>query len=152
MFKVIKKIVEQNSQTRKNAANARGMTLIEIMVVIVIIGLVSGVVGVAVLNSLEEAKKKVAFTQIKQIGDALDLYKLSLRSYPTTAEGLQALSAPKNNEKPFLPSVPQDPWGHDYVYIFPGTNNAGSFDLMSYGPDGVNGGGDDITNWTTPSK
>jgi flavin reductase (DIM6/NTAB) family NADH-FMN oxidoreductase RutF len=40
-----------------------------------------------------------------------------------------------------------DPWDKDYVYIAPGTRNRDSFDIMSYGPDGVDGGGDDIGNW-----
>ena len=128
-------------------AAQRGMTLVEIMVVVVIISLVAGVVGVAVLNRLGEAQKKVAFTQLKNISDALELYKLSMRNYPSTAEGLNALVSPKNGEKPFMPQVPKDPWGNDFVYIFPGTHNQGSFDLMSYGQDTVQGGGDDITNW-----
>lgn len=125
----------------------RGMTLVEIMVVVVIISLVAGVVGVAVLNRLADAQKKVAQTQMKQIADALELYKLSFRSYPSTGEGLAALASPKGNERPFLPSVPKDPWGNDYVYIYPGTHNQGGFDIMSYGADGVQGGNDDIANW-----
>ena len=91
--------------------------------------------------------KKTAQTQIKQVSDALELYRLSFRSYPSTAEGLGALTAPKNNAQPFMTSIPEDPWGNDYVYIYPGTNNTNSFDLMSYGSDGVQGGGDDIGNW-----
>ncbi|MBI5509536.1 MAG: type II secretion system major pseudopilin GspG [Deltaproteobacteria bacterium] len=125
----------------------RGMTLVEVMVVVVIISLVASVVSVAVLNRLEEARKKLAFTQIKQIGEALELYKLSLRHYPTTGEGLQALVSPRGNERPFMNSIPQDPWGNDYVYIYPGSNTPSAFDLMSYGPDGVQGGGDDVTSW-----
>ena len=124
----------------------RGMTLVEVMVVVVIISLVASVVSVAVLNRLEEARKKLAFTQIKQIGEALELYKLSLRHYPTTSEGLQALVSPRGNEKPFMNSIPEDPWGNAYVYIYPGSSTPNGFDLMSYGPDGVGGGGDDITN------
>lgn len=128
----------------------RGMTLIEVMVVVVIISLVAGVVGVAVLNRLEEARRKVAFTQIKQMAEALELYKLSLRQYPSTAEGLTALTQPKGKEKPFMKSIPKDPWGNDYVYIFPGVHNQSAFDLMCNGPDGVQGGGDDISNWESP--
>ena len=126
---------------------SRGMTLVEIMVVVVIISLVAGVVGVAVTKRLADAQAKVAFTQIKHISEALDLYKLALRQYPSTAEGLQALVHPKNNEKPFMDSVPHDPWGKEYVYIFPGVHNPGGFDLICYGPDGEPGGGDDIGNW-----
>jgi len=127
----------------------RGMTLVEVMVVVVIISLVASVVSVAVLNRLEEARKKLAFTQIKQISEALELYKLSLRHYPTTGEGMQALVTPHGNEKPFMNSIPEDPWGNQYVYIYPGSNTPSGFDIMSYGPDGVAGGGDDITSWQT---
>ena len=47
---------------------------------------------------------------------------------------------------------PEDAWGNDYVYIYPGTQNPGGFDLMSYGKDGVQGGGDDIGNWKTAEQ
>ncbi len=140
----------RDGRRRLRRAAERGMTLIEIMVVVVIISLVAGVVGVAVLNRLEEAKAKLAFTQLKQIGEALELYKLSLRQYPSTAEGLLALVAPKGNAQPFMKQIPEDPWGNGYVYIFPGSNNPGSFDLMSYGQNEVQGGGDDVTNWKRP--
>jgi general secretion pathway protein G len=46
-----------------------------------------------------------------------------------------------------MQSIPKDPWGNDYVYVYPGVHNPGGFDLMSYGPDGVAGGGDDVGNW-----
>lgn len=132
-------------------AAERGMTLLEIMVVLVIIGLVVGIVGVNVIGQLEEANIKTANTQLKHIASALDLYKLNFRAYPSTGEGLQALVAPRGKAEPFMKDLPKDPWGRDYVYIYPGTNNPGSFDLMSYGKDGVQGGGDDITNWSQPS-
>jgi general secretion pathway protein G len=134
-------------RTRTIRAAQRGMTLIEIMVVVVIISLVAGVVGVSVLQRLGDAQRKLAYTQIHQLADALDLYRLSTNKYPSTSEGLQALVSPKEGVKPFLPNVPKDPWGNDYVYIYPGVHNPGSFDLMSYGNDGVAGGGDDVGNW-----
>jgi general secretion pathway protein G len=125
----------------------RGMTLIEIMVVIAIIGLIASVVGVQVFGRLEDAQVETSKTQIKQISDALELYRLSFRNYPSTAEGLQALTAPKGNVQPFMTSIPEDAWGNAFVYIYPGTQNSGGFDVMSYGKDGVQGGGDDIGNW-----
>ncbi|RYF08243.1 MAG: type II secretion system protein GspG [Deltaproteobacteria bacterium] len=127
--------------------NERGMTLVEIMVVVVIISLVVGVVGVQVMGQLNRAKVSTARTQIRQISDALELYKLSYRNYPSTAEGLQALTSAKGGEEPIMSSVPEDPWGKAYVYIYPGTHNVGGFDLMSNGPDQVQGGSDDIGNW-----
>jgi general secretion pathway protein G len=123
------------------------MTLIEIMVVLVIISLVTGVVGVNVMNRLEDAKKRTALTQIKQLEEALELYKLSKHHYPNSAEGLNALTVSTPQDQAFLKEVPVDPWDKAYVYISPGTHNQGGVDIMSYGPDGVEGGGDDIANW-----
>ncbi len=136
---------EAGPRGRKSRAE-RGMNLLEIMVVLVIMSLVAGVVGVNVLNRLQDARRKSAGVQIKASTEALELYKLQFHQYPSTAEGLQALKTPKGNAAPFLSSIPEDPWGHEYVYIYPGATNQGGFDLMSYGPDGVQGGGDDITN------
>ena len=136
---------KQGPHARRRRAE-RGMNLLEIMVVLVIMSLVASVVGVNVLNRLQDARRKSAGVQIKAFTEALELYKLQFHQYPSTAEGLQALKAPKGNASPFLSSIPEDPWGHEYVYIFPGATNQGGFDLMSYGPDGVQGGGDDITN------
>jgi general secretion pathway protein G len=130
----------------------RGMTLVEIMVVLVIMSLVTGVVGVSVFNALSGANVKATQTQIRQLSDALDIYRLQHRKYPSTAEGLQALTQSVNGAKPVMDSLPKDAWNNDFVYIYPGTNKPGSFDLMSYGEDGVQGGGDDISNWSTETK
>jgi general secretion pathway protein G len=128
-------------------ANQRGMTLVEIMVVVIIIGLTATIAGVSVYNRLEIASRDTAKIQIRQISEALNLYRLSMRSYPSTAEGLAALVSPKGGEKPFMDEIPRDPWNENYVYIYPGTHNPQGFDLMSYGPDKVQGGDDDIGNW-----
>lgn len=139
---------EQNkARARVVARSERGMTLVEIMVVVVIISLVAGVVGVAVFGQLERAQIKTAQTQIKQVADALDLYKLSFRKYPMTSDGLPALVQAKDGQPPVMATLPKDPWGNDYSYVYPGTHNQGGFDLMSNGPDGVAGGTDDIGNW-----
>lgn len=121
------------------------MTLLEIMIVLVILGMITGIVTVNVLNSQAKAQRETAAIQIKQIGDALEFYRLSFHSYPSTAEGLQALVTPKNGAPSFMREVPQDPWDREYVYIYPGSGNQGGFDLISYGPDGVQSA-DDITN------
>jgi general secretion pathway protein G len=132
------------------AEGQRGMTLIEIMVVITIIGLVMGMVGVAVMRQLESAKKMTACNQIKEFEQALELYKLEKNQYPGTEEGLPALVTAKKLKGN---SVPKDPWGKDYVYIFPGQHNSDGFDIMSYGGDGREGGsdtGEDLNNWGPP--
>jgi general secretion pathway protein G len=149
MKRVVRDILrlwQQGQRRRRPGRYERGMTLVEIMVVVVIMSLVAGVVGVAVFNALETAQKDTTKTQIRQLSDSLDIYRLQFRRYPSTAEGLGALTQSKDGGKPVMEALPKDPWGNDYVYLFPGVRNANAFDLMSYGPDGAQGG-DDIGNW-----
>ncbi len=124
-----------------------GMTLLEIMVVMVILGIMASLVGVAVLDQLEEAKIKATKTQIHDFGQGLDLYKLDFGSYPSTSEGLGVLTSPPDNKKPYMKKIPKDPWSREYIYISPGVHNSDSYDFESYGPDGKDGGSDDIENW-----
>ena len=132
----------------------RGMTLIEILVVIVLIGLVMGVLASNFIGKGEEAKRKLAKIEIDQIGQTLDLYKLETGRYPNTQEGLQALIAAtagvNNWNGPYWKkgTVPKDPWTNEYKYTSPGAH--GAYDIISYGPDGKEGGDGpdkDITSW-----
>jgi general secretion pathway protein G len=113
----------------------RGMTLIEILVVITILGLIAAAVAVNVVGQLGEAKVKQAKTDLHTLENCLDLYKVDKGRYPSTEEGLQAVVA-AGKCKPQL----KDPWGHDYVYLYPGQAHPESFDIKSYGADGQAGG------------
>src|SRR5271169_1979729 len=139
---------------RQLHARSGGMTLIEILVVLVLIGIVMGIVGGNFIGRGEEAKRKAAKIEIGQISQTLDLFKLEVGRYPNSQEGLQALiTAPAgltNWNGPYWKqaSVPKDPWGNEYKYIFPGQH--GPYDLISYGADGQEGGegaNRDITSW-----
>lgn len=119
-----------------------GFSLIEILVVLTLIGIIVGMIAVAIIPQLEVGKIKAARSEIGTISQALDMYKLQFYKYPTTEQGLEALV-----EKSILPRLPKDPWGLEYVYVYPPTHNTKHFDLSSYGPDGVESE-DDIDNWT----
>ena len=129
-----------------------GFTLIEIMVVMVILGLLVAVVAPNILGRGEEARIGVAKTQIRNISNALDLYKLDNFTYPSTEQGLEALvtqpsgspEAKNWNKNGYLPSVPVDPWKNEYQYVSPGSQ--GPYYLYSFGPDLREGGDDDISN------
>ena len=137
--------MQENKNTPGKAA-ARGMSLLEIMVVITLIGLVTAAVGVAVMNQLEKGQMDTARNQAYEIGKSIELYKLQNAGYPSTAQGLDALVNPPKG-KPIMERVPQDPWGNDYIYVVPGAKNTLKFDVRSKGPDGVEGSEDDVGNW-----
>ena len=126
-----------------------GFTLIEIMVVMVILGLLVAVVAPNILGRGEEARIGVAKTQLRNVGNALDLYKLDNFNYPSTEQGLEALvnepsgspTAKNWNKDGYLPNVPVDPWKVEYQYVSPGSE--GPYDLYSFGPDGKEGGSDE---------
>ena len=44
-----------------------------------------------------------------------------------------------------------DPWDEPFRYRQPGEHNPYTYDIWSFGPDGVEGGEDDITNWASAS-
>ena len=118
-----------------------GFTLVEMLVVITIIGLVVALVGPRVLGYLSDSKIKTAKIQIESFASALDLYYLDNGAYPTASEGLAALvqrpsSGPAWNG-PYLRtgSVPNDPWGHPYIYKVPGDH--APYEIDSYGAGGV---------------
>lgn len=72
--------------------NQRGFTLIEIMVVVVIIGVLGAIVVPQFMNRPDQAKVTAARTDIQAIATALEMYRLDTFSYPSTQQGLEALS------------------------------------------------------------
>ncbi len=132
---------------RRERDYARGMTLIEIMVVIIILAMLATLVTVAVVPQLEQAKVDTARLQIRNFMSALEMYRIKVNKYPTTSEGLESLVNPPNNLKPFLNEIPKDPWSKDYVYVSPGSHGKLGFDISSAGPDGIEGNEDDVNSW-----
>lgn len=138
-------------------AMQRGFTLIEIMVVVVILGILAAIVVPNIMDSPDKARVAKAKQDIRVIESALELYRLDNYTYPSTQQGLEALVAqpsgdpPARNWKPggYVKTLPKDPWGNPYQYIYPGTH--GDFDLFSLGADNKPGGDGvnaDIGNWT----
>ena len=139
-------------------SNDRGFTLIEIMIVIVILGILAWQVVPRIMGKPEEARRLKARMDIASIETALKMYRLDNGVYPSTEQGLQALTeAPTIGQLPrkwreggYLEKgrIPRDPWENDFIYLSPGLH--GDFDLISYGIDGQPGGegnNQDINNW-----
>ncbi len=137
----------------------QGFTLIEILIVVGIIGLLASVLITNLIGRAGQARVDLTSTQIRQLEQALEMYKLDNGRYPTEEQGLAALVRAPTSDPALRRYNPggyvkadaiTDPWGMKYQYKRPGVHNTHSFDLSSVGPDGVPGGegeAADITNW-----
>lgn len=140
-------------QYKQNRSN--GFSILELLLVLVILGILAGIVGVRFAGQSGKAKVTAAKTQIENIKTALTSYEIEIGEYPSTQQGLKALrEAPSGVDEDdyrtggyLEDSISEDPWGNPWVYSHPGTHN-NDYDLYSYGPDGNEGGGDDIANWS----
>jgi len=124
------------------ARQARGFTLIEIMVVVAIIAILGATVVPLIMDRPNEARVVRANQDIANFSSALELYRLDNFNYPSTEQGLEALvEKPSGDPEPanwksYIKSLSKDPWGRDYLYISEGND----FEIVSLGNDGVEGG------------
>jgi len=132
---------------KRTQRKARGFTLIELLVVILIISMLAGFVAPNVLKRLGKAKTDLARPRMAVVENAIKSFEFDCGRLPDESEGgLEALLAapPDMEEKwngPYLKkSQLLDPWGNEFQYISEGQINVGSFDLVSFGADGQEGG------------
>jgi general secretion pathway protein G len=131
---------------------AAGFTLIEILVVVVILGILAAFIVPNIMSHPEEARITKARSDIQALEAALDVYRLDNFNYPSTDQGLESLvsrpggtpEASNWREGGYVKALREDPWGHPYRYLSPGSH--GAIDIYSLGPDGV-ASTDDIGNW-----
>jgi len=127
----------------KNRRNEAGFTLLELLVVVLIIGLLASYVGPKYFSQIGKSEVTAARAQVEAYAKAVDNFRLDMGRFPTTEEGLAALTArPADGDKwngPYLrKDVVPDPWGHAYLYRAPGSKS--EFEILSYGRDGQPGG------------
>jgi general secretion pathway protein G len=164
-------IVMTELQSRRDA---RGFTLMEMLVVLGILAMLLALVVPRILGTQKKADVSTAQSQIKLLQKCLQGYFLDMKEFPTTDQGLKALiekpsdlsdEAAKRWAGPYTDdgTLPKDPWGHEYQYEYPPTHGAADStqnaddtkktssanpDIWSFGPDGEDGTDDDICNWS----
>ena len=139
-------ILKSPRQPRRGGANGEaGFTLVELLVVLVILVLLASIIGPRVIGYLGSSRTKTAGVQIANMVTAVELFRIDVGRYPTSAEGLDALVKPQGNipgwNGPYLAKgdLPKDPWGKPYLYEA-STQGGAAFRIKSYGGDGKEGG------------
>ena len=137
-------------------SNAKGFSLIEVLVVVVIISILAAVVVPRIMDEPDRARVVRAEQDIRALVTALNLYRLDNATYPSTEQGLEALvERPSGTPEPrnwkaggYIDQLPLDPWGREYQYLYPGIH--GEIDVWSLGANGLSGGegiNAEIGNW-----
>lgn len=133
-----------------------GFTLIEIMVVIVILALLAFFVVPNIVGQSDKARKKTTEITVVSVSNVLDQYRADNGRYPTTSQGLEALSTPPAEAKNYPEGGyikgghPMDGWETELQYISPGSEGR-PYDLFSLGADKQQGGeGQDADIYAKP--
>ena len=126
----------------------------KVVIVLALIILILGGVTLIALNKANNTTKDGInlSTKAKQVTSCFDMNSLKSRlylfmldngSYPSTAQGIEALLVnpsvtdyPHYPAKAYLRTFPKDPWDNPFSY----TNIDKTVELISYGADGVKGG------------
>ena len=122
-----------------------GFTLMEVLLVLVILVILGSMAGVFIRGAQKTANANAAQAQIDLFKNAIEMYQLQMLSYPPTLEALREPTGDLVNwGGPYLDKpVPLDPWGNPYQYALMGPEE---YRIWSWGPDGVDGSADDISN------
>lgn len=133
----------------------KGMTLIEIMVVVVILGIIASVVAVNVGGKSDVARVKLTVAHLKTLRGEVDLFRADQHRLPEKLEDLVVRPAyvdPKAwPTDGYRHEMPVDGWERPYEYRVPGSR--ASFDIVSRGADGKEGGeGVNADLWSHPPK
>lgn len=111
--------------------------------------------GLAIIGAVVYAPRyKVDFPELRKaatesltiLNVALDMFKEDCGRYPTEEEGLEALvsmkTPPDGWRGPYIRKLKKDPWSKRYIYH--ADKDGRHIKLLSGGPDGREGGNDDI--------
>lgn len=131
--------------SRRRLQPRRGFSLLEVIIAVTIVALLATLVVPRLTRFLAGANEDKAVAEVNSIANTVKLY-IAEETTGTLTDDF-SLEMLVEGENPYLNSPEEliDPWGNNYEIVIPGERNL-DFDVVSYGPDGKPGGGDDIVH------
>ncbi len=141
----------------ERTARRSAFTLMEMIIVVAIILIVASLGGYYVMGQMDQAKVSQAKIKARNIGKAIDTYKIDNGEFPPNLEALLTKN-PQTGTGPYLISAEEilDPWNREYQYDPSGQRNAGQAgaaqgiiipDVFTTTPDGRI-----VGNWSDNKK
>ena len=106
----------------------RGMNLLEVMIVVAIIVVLVSILGFAALQVNERFKRSETELRISQIASVIQSEILLIKKMPTSLDAVDGIK----------PDMLVDGWGKPLEFV--AGSDGRSFDIISYGRDGTEGG------------
>ncbi|MBQ18092.1 MAG: type II secretion system protein GspG [Planctomycetaceae bacterium] len=131
-----------------------GFTLLEVLLVLAILIAIAAMVVPNLIGRGDEANKDITRINIANFEKAAQMYRIDNKRWPEggAQEVLELLMEGVDDQgrqrAPYLDKIPMDAWDQPLLYEYP-TQQVGNTDrplIYSLGPNGIEGGDDDITN------
>jgi len=139
--------MERKAGCKRKRNARRGFTLVELLVVILIISMLAALMAPRVFRGLGKTKGDISRAQMSLLAGAIERFNIDCGRYPDDSVNLNELIEEPEDlaegkwQGPYVKNRDLfDSWGNEYVYYELGEYNVGSYDLISYGGDGVEGG------------
>ncbi len=120
------------------ACHQRGFTLIELLIVVAIIGIIASLAIPNLRDAMDRAKQKATMTNMKAIGNALEMYAIDHNVYPKGLTDADSGTIGGFLSPLYLRTVPKaDDWSNPWHLD---TDASGTqYTISSYGRDGIPG-------------
>jgi general secretion pathway protein G len=125
-------LASPNARPRRRA---RGVTLVEVLIVVAILALIAGAVAIYAIPRFVKAQQDTAVTGVHTLRGIVDQWRLSRPDRASTCPTAELLVTDQ-----MVRELPRDPWQHPYRF----TCEAGAIAITSDGPDGRPGTEDDL--------
>ena len=137
--------MNRTRNAHRRLQSRRGFSLLEVIIAVTIVALLATLVVPRLTRFLAGANEDKAVAEVNSIANTVKLYTAEETTGMLTDDFVLEMLVEGDN--PYLNSADEliDPWGNNYEIVIPGERNL-DFDVVSYGPDGKPGGGDDIVH------